>query len=372
MNSDYKGIIKEALQVNIVTLVVVSVIYLCSPLLFSILSTKQDETWLLSKYVSMRNNRDLEKYCDKVVICDISGVGTRDSIVSILGTLQSYAPAAIGCDIIFPQTSLNDPAADTALANAVASFPAMVMAARPVYDATGNIMHVEESFFESKYKGDVTVYPDGKFNFTSNGLPYISFPCMLAQVAKGDEIDYPKRKFSINYASRFIKAMPIDELRKEDVEGKVVLMGDKNDLRDYIDLKFVLFDRNYNQQGTTVNRVAGILLHAYATAAILEEDWVIIIPGWISLLIGFIAAFSLSILTRYWRLKRWKLAYMKILQYLFILFMIWVCYPIYKNFNLIFNPLYFTIAIAMYDYSYAILDISKTIVGKIGKLIKRC
>ena len=368
---NYRDIIKEALQINLITLAVVALFYFCSPFLFSILSTNQDDVWLLSKYVSMRNNHDSPKYCDDILICDISGVATRDSIVSILETLHSYSPAAVGCDIIFPKTSLNDSITDAALARAVASFPAIAMAVRPVYDATGNVVNIEESFFDAKYKGDVTVYPSGKYFFSGNNIPYISFPCMLAQLVKG-EIVYPEKEHSLNYANRYFKVKTIDGLSKDDVEGKVVLVGDINDLRDYVDLEFSVSDQHYGRTQAAVNRISGILLHAYATAAILEEDWIIIIPGWISLLVGFVASFGLSILIRYWRLKRWKLAYLKVLQYVFILFMIWVCFPIYMNFNIIFNPLYFTIAIAMYDYSYALLDIVKVLIGKIAQLRKKC
>ena len=161
--------------------------------------------------------------------------------------------------------------------------------------------------------------------------------------------------------------MAIDEISGGDVEGKIVLLGDTEDLRDYIDLDFAVTDHRYMTSFTTSKRVPGVFLHAYAIATMLEGNWITVVPEWISFIFGFIASFFLCLLGKYWSLKGIPRCYFKCVHLLAFTLMIWISYPLYACFDVIVSPLYFTVSVAMSDFSSSGLDAFRHIKGKFLK-----
>lgn len=361
-----KELVKDALKVNLITLVVFAFMYVFYNSAFSFFSTGKDGVWLLSKYVTFKNNGRAPVYDDNILICSIAGVNSRDSIAAIIERLESYSPAAIGCDIIFSESSGIDSLHDARLKRAVEGNERIVVAQRPVLDGLGNLCSVEESIFENATNGDVTVYSDGSHarETVIDGRKFVNFASLVAEKAIG-EIKYPSREFAVNYTNRYFPVMGIDEITPADVEGKIVLLGDTEDLRDYIDLDFAVTDHRYASMMATAQRVPGVFMHAYTIYSIVNDDWVIMVPKWISLLFGFIASFFLSLLGKVWISKGIPRCYFKCVHLALFTFMIWVSYPIYVWFGLIISPLYFTIGVAMSDFSTAGLDAFRHLKGKL-------
>ena len=362
----YKGAIKDALLANMLTLVVLSILYVFAGSLFSFFSTGKDSSWLLSKYVTFKNNGRAPVYEDNVLICSIEGVSSRDSIAAIIGRLNSYGPSAIGCDIIFSQASGVDSMQNIRLKQAVEGNGKIIVAQRPVLDGLGRLSHVEESIFEDCLSGDVTVYSDGSHSRDTfiDGVKFENFASLVAETACG-EVRYPKRQYSVDYTYRYFPVMGIDDIVESDVKGKIVLLGDTEDLRDYIDMDFAMTDHRYSNTMTTSKRVPGVFLHAYAVASMVNDNWIIAVPNWISLILGFIASFFLTLLGKCWTLKGIPRCYFKCVHLAVFTFMIWVCYPLYLWFDVIMSPLYFTIGVAMSDFSLAGLDMARHIKSKL-------
>ncbi len=359
-----KELVKDALKVNLITLIVFALMYVFCNNAFSFFSTGKDGVWLLSKYVTFKNNGRAPVYEDNILICTIAGVNSRDSIAAIIEKLNSYNPKAIGCDIIFSASSGIDSLHDARIKRAVECNERMVVAQRPVLDGLGNLSSVEESIFENVTQGDVTVYSDGSHTRETEieGRKFVNFASLVAEKAMGS-VEYPSREFAVNFTNRYFPVMGIDEITPQDVEGKIVLLGDTEDLRDYIDLDFSVTDHRYASLMTTSKRVPGVFLHAYTIASIVYDDWVIMVPKWISLLFGFIASFFLCLLGKYWIFKGIPRCYFKCVHLVLFTFMIWISYPLYTLFGLIVSPLYFTIGVAMSDFSTAGLDAFRHLKG---------
>lgn len=353
----YPEIVKEALKINILTLLVFAFLYIFFNSTFSFFSTGKDGIWLLSKYVTLKNNGNAPKYDDNILICSVAGVSSRDSIAHIIKKLEHYNPLAIGCDIIFSRSSGTDQLHDAHLKEAVEGNPRIIVAQRPVFDGLGGLSNVEESIFEKSNQGDVTVYPDGRHSrkTTIDGKEFVNFASLVAETAY-DKINYPDNEYAVNYTNRYFPVLSIDEITPADVEGKIVLLGDTEDLRDYVDLDFAIADHRYPTTSRTSKRVSGIFPHAYTIASMINDDWVIIVPRWISLLFGFIASFFLCMVGKYWAIKGIPRCYFKCIHLALFTLMLWVCYPLYLWFDIIVSPLYFTIGVAMSDFSSAGLD----------------
>ena len=67
----------------------------------------------------------------------------------------------------------------------------------------------------------------------------MNFASLVAEKAVGN-ISYPSAEYAVNYTNRYFPVAGIDDICKEDVEGKIVLLGDTEDLRDYVDIDFDL------------------------------------------------------------------------------------------------------------------------------------
>lgn len=362
----YKGAVKDALLANLITLVVFAILYLFAGSLFSFFSTGKDSSWLLSKYVTFKNNGRAPLYDDNVIICSVEGISSRDSIAAIIEMIGACNPLSIGCDIIFSQASAIDSIHNAHLKSAVEGCNNIVVAQRPVLDGLGRLSNIEESVFDGCRSGDVTVYPDGSHSreIFIEGIKFENFASLVAETACG-EIRYPNREYSVNYTNRFFQVLRPDEISREDIEGKIVLLGDTEDLRDYVDLDFAVTDHRYSNTLTTSKRVPGIFLHAYSIASMVSGDWIIVVPKWISLILGFVASFFLTLLGKCWVIKGIPRCYFKCVHLAVFTFMIWISYPLYSWFDIVISPLYFTIGVAMSDFSSAGLDMIRHIRSKV-------
>ena len=364
----YKGIALESLKVNAITLIVFALLYFFCNSLFTFFSTGKDGEWLLSRYVTLKNNGRTPVYDDNVFICSIAGINSRDSIATIIEKINSYNPMAIGCDVIFSRASGIDSLHNVHLKQAVEGNSKIIVAQRPVLDGLGRLSSVEESIFENSVAGDVTVYSDGCHSreIFIEGRKFVNFASLVAEKAVGN-ISYPSAEYAVNYTNRYFPVAGIDDICKEDVEGKIVLLGDTEDLRDYVDIDFAVADHRFPTTLTTSKRVAGVFLHAYTIASIVNGDWIITVPKWISLLLGFIASFFLCLLGKYWALKGIPRCYFKCVHLVVFTIMIWMCYPLYLVFDIIISPLYFTIGVAMTDFSVAGLEMIRFVKAKLPK-----
>jgi len=364
----YKGIIKDSLKVNLLTLAVFAFMYFFFNNAFSFFSTGKDGGWVLSQYVTLKNNGKAPVYDDNILICSVTGTNSRDSIASIIERLDSYNPLVIGCDIIFAQASGVDSLQNLRLKRAVEGNGKIIVAQRPVFDGLGRLCSIEESIFENTIKGDVTVYSDGTHSRETfiEGRRFVNFASLVAETAYND-IRYPSGEYFINYTNRYFPIMEIDDITCEDVEGKIVILGDTEDLRDYIDIDFAVTDHRYSNTLSTSERVPGVLLHAYSIASMINGDWILMVPKWISLLFGFIASFFLCLLSKYWNLRGIPRCYFKCVHLALFTFMIWISYPLYLAFDIIMSPLYFTIGVAMSDFSSAGLDTFRHLRSKLQK-----
>ncbi len=347
----------KALLVSITTFLLIITLKQ-SVYLFPFISTDQDSAWLLSHIVQLKNHIKRPVSDDKIVICDLDGINSRDSIAKVFEMLESFSPKVIGCDIIFPKSSGIGSESTGKLKGVVESFDNVVTAVRVVQDGMGEYFYMEESIFEDNKMGNIHVYPNGIYikEFACGDSVYKNFSSVVAEYVKGD-VAYPLQEFAIDYSNKQYDVVTVGQLSEKRIKDKIVLVGDLSDFRDYIDLDFPVTDHRYFEREKVFYRVPGLYLHAYAISSILDNNWIRIASDDLSILIGFVFTFLLCLIRELLRRKKrilWRL-FFKISQVAFIVVAFIAIFVAYWLLDVIINPLYLTIGIALIETSSVFL-----------------
>lgn len=350
---------KNAFIISSIAYAIIFAVYKFLPICFPIISTSQNDAWLLSNYVTIDNYRNRPVADFDIVVCDLEGIMSRDSIALAIEKIESFSPKVIGCDIIFSQSSGVDTVSTNTLKRVIESYDNIILATRVIRDRLGNMSFIEESIFNGGRKGNIAVSTDGMYERTCrvNDSIYVNFASVVAEYAKED-IKYPTGNFAINYSNKYFIHKKIDELTYEDVRGKIVILGDLKDLRDYVDMDFPISDYRYYDIEEPMYRVPGAYLHAYTISSIINGDWVRIASSCFSKIFGFLYLFLVCITIEFIKDKTnnpWRFVYKGAKLGMVILLFI-VLYFIYAPLKVIMDPLYLTIGVAMIGISSTIKD----------------
>lgn len=210
---------------------------------------------------------------DNIVIFDLQGTPSRGEIADAIGRIADCNPRMIALDIIFPKASQTDYLDNVRLESVISSHADKIVAAARLTDRG-----LERSFFVQR-----TGTPEGLANRTFALNPYEivgvdtlwRLPWLAAEVK-----DTPDSRRLVNYFDKAFHTVAIsDTLIREEIEGRIVIVGDLDDLRDTHDMPFRI-DGSY--------RVPGTVIIAHTVSSILNDSWVVRVRGVWAILIAFI------------------------------------------------------------------------------------
>jgi hypothetical protein len=250
------------------------------------LSKQDKDSDVLNYYYNIENRKAGDEsynsfFDDDIVIFDIEGEKSRAAIAEAIRQIEAAHPKAVALDIIFSANAVTDIAADKQMAKVFDVYDNIYTAIRIDGDKT------ERSFYaKGKY------VREGLVNNNTSFCPY--------EIFNEDTIFYmgyaitgvrgkPNPSRMVNFFDKEFSVLKIShEIKKEDIEGKTVLVGDLGDLRDVHDMPFRIGGQY---------RVAGTTLLACSLSTILHNSWVVICPKYISWMIAALLTFLFTFFT---------------------------------------------------------------------------
>jgi CHASE2 domain-containing sensor protein len=216
-------------------------------------------------YIENNSGEESMEYNPDIVLLDLAGCDSRAKIAQKLQEVHNLHPRAIGMDAIFGQSVTTNQADDDSLTRVVARCTELTSAKRMTQAENG--YSEEHSYYVQKTHCDeacINMEDDVVRNF-SDSLHFgqateQSFVSHIMQKAYPDIYrKWHNRNHSeerINYRGlAFDEFAFSDTLTAADIKGKVVLIGDLQDPRDYHDVPMTMGGSQ---------RIAGTRIHAYA------------------------------------------------------------------------------------------------------------
>ncbi|MDR1562651.1 MAG: CHASE2 domain-containing protein [Dysgonamonadaceae bacterium] len=292
---------------------------------------------------------------NNVVIFDLDGSRSRADIARIIHGIEDFSPAAVVLDVIFPDVSDNDVTSDSLLAETVARFDNIYTAVRINGDT------VDRSFFSEGGKGRIK---EGLVNHITKYRPYeileddtIPYICFAVAGIEG-EADEARL---MNFLDKdFTVFSLVTEFSREDVEGKIILIGDLNDGRDAHDMPFRI-DGGW--------RVPGIRLLAHSCSTTLSGRWIIVCPqyaGWI-----VASVFTFLFLVFCYRLDEVERLHSSIrslivasVRIILIVLLLLGGFIMFSRYDIIVSPLYGILSLTLTGFASAILEVCNFILNK--------
>lgn len=282
-----------------------------------------------------------------MVLVDIQYLHDREEIATLLDSIAAHRPKVVALDVIFPPAVSLDPAADSHLTAAVSACPKVVLAQNAVPLPDGS-WRLERSFFADGYT-------EGAVNMPASVVRYAeplfdTLPTFAAQVATlATEHCTLNTAHLIDFggAHQMTWTPGTEDFYLPALEGKLVFVGDLGDLRDYHNIPI----------GTGgQSRMSGTEVHALATAALLDNTaYREAKSGWS--LLGQCVMLYLFILLLY-IIPKDALGGLtgKILQVLFILIALPVCYILFLSCHLIISPTILIIGFGLSGLAMSIVN----------------
>lgn len=245
-------------------------------------------------YTENLREGDLD-YCQDVAFVNMSGVHSRLEIAEGLDYIAKFGPRVVAMDCIFSHNISSDSIENDSLRNVIARIPNFVSAQRIV--KMGDSLAVEQSFYHDVcYNASVNIEdgivrhfsPDSVTISTGGENGYsLTLPSFVGEILRlgypdkykmlqergNDEelINYKKMQVDV-YDMRKILDMELF-LDSFDVNDRIILVGDIDDLRDYHTIATELYG---------MRRINGTLIHAYSIATATKEHRLItnMSTGW--------------------------------------------------------------------------------------------
>lgn len=255
-------------------------------------------------YTLVANDRAVKTLHPSIVIVAVDGCNRRE-IAATLDDINYCMPAATGLDIAFsvPRDTLDEP-----LAEAIASFPGIILPVFAKETADGDYTILHQSYYDRFAPDDalfaaVNIEGEKEARFTvreflplfpstaeSGAIPSLSY-ALVAKASPGNVDEVSRRGFgseALRYASREFEILSPDEIldNQEMIEGKIVIVGK---VRDAGDLHSTPLD----------NFTPGVLIHACAAATILDGDFTRRLTPGESWLIAAVACYLVVLLSLY-------------------------------------------------------------------------
>ncbi|MBR4805723.1 MAG: CHASE2 domain-containing protein, partial [Bacteroidales bacterium] len=164
-----------------------------------------------------------------VVMVDLNGLSSRREIADIINQIESKKPALIALDIIFPKASGVSKEDDSVLVASLKNVENLVIAFND-----SEKTH-EHSFFVPEIagvkEGNVNISASTVRSFSLSETSFVGRILEAANMKKAESgeqlIDFQKvNTFTYKYTEN--EGLALDD----EIEGKIVLIGDRSDLRD--------------------------------------------------------------------------------------------------------------------------------------------
>lgn len=321
------------------------------------LSTQDNEADVINYYYKIENRKsDNEPYTcfyeDNVVIFDLEGSKSRYEIAEAIKNINKCNPHAIVLDVIFPRSSTTDSVSDRHLEEIVSSSPNIYTACR----IAGN--NIERSFYSEN--GNIK---EGLVNRTSYKNVYEIFNCdtyyymPFAVMGEKGEND-PLRL--VNYRDKEFYHITInDSITHDDVEGRIVIVGDLGDLRDTHDMPFNIDGKQ---------RIAGTMLMAHTMSTIINNSWIIKLNTLWGMIIAVVFTFFFSLFCYWMRTAqnktgkakidpRWESVLESFLRIAFVIILLLGGYSLFARCNIILNLVYTMLSIALTGIAINIVEL---------------
>lgn len=251
-------------------------------------STQGNDFQISDIYNNVADSRSIHTLSNDVTVIALDGCN-RDEIATLVSNIRSLKPAAMGLDVLF----IWEYEGDERLISALDSCSNLVLPVE-VSDAADSL---RGSYFYPQLKnahfGAINLdsyslsqsvrsfwpqlrYGDKVVNSFGSELVSISAPDkyneLLSRSKESETISYPSIEFPVlNYKD----ILDSPEQFIDDIQDKVILMGDLNDGSDY--------------HVTPVNvGTPGVLIHAYIIDTILNSKYITSTPVWLSWAIAFL------------------------------------------------------------------------------------
>lgn len=323
--------------------------------IFEMFVSSTNESDILTYYYSIENSSSERVGSDEnIVLFDISGEKSRLAIAQAIKKISDCTPQKIGIDVIFSQASETDYSVDSMLEATIASLPNVVMASRIVKGNDGQY-GIEHSFFTvNRQLKHGAANMDNLCTYTPkygvNGTEITSFSAETTGVIPTN------KRIAVNFSNKQFTTVHISEdIVEEDFNGKIVLVGDLNDLRDTHDTGFPI---------SGSRRISGTVLAAYAVSSLINDTWIVKIPNWMNIVMGILTTFLFTVLC-YWIKDKWRLGDLaeRIIQMVQFIVLTLIGYVVFTASAMSINLIYAMIGVALMGISIDLLDWIKKKIG---------
>lgn len=318
-------------------------------------------------------------YNPDILLFDISNCYSRTEIAAALQRISDLKPKAIGMDVIFGQGGVQDSISNDSLIRVVQRSPKLVTAMRVIQSQNG--FSLERSFFADTTKcseacvnvENETVRTFGS-TVTVGNLTLPSFAGEIVKMAYPDMYDdFVKRGNKtelINYkALSFDKIHIYEPFDTFDIEDRIVLIGDFEDLRDFHGVPAMI-------DGS--RRIPGTTIHAYAISTVTKDRLINQMTDTEGLLIGIALTFLFSIVCARTFLKYDKVSglLVNVWQLILLFFLTIIGGIAFLRWNTNLNLLYAMLGTGLVGFTadlwfcFSITKIYKNTFGRIEPKIK--
>jgi CHASE2 domain-containing sensor protein len=264
---------------------------------------------------------------------------SRRKIADVIQKIASAKPKTIILDILFPNNSETGAGDDQYLSETIAACPAVYTAVR-IAD-----QRIERSFFAKQSNEK-----EGLINDNSHFCPYAVFEndtLAYMEYAVSGVNGKPDLNRLINYSDReFDILTDNDSLFAEAIDGQIVIVGDLEDWRDMHDLPFRI-NAQWRAPGTT--------LLAYRLSTVLNNNWVIRLPQYISWFIALILTFVFALFCDWLKTKLSNDALRNLIQLavwtILIISLLLISYIIFSQCGKIISPVYAGSALSLTGFA---------------------
>ena len=292
-----------------------------------------------------------------IVIVDIQDCDSREEIADIVNRINQAGPQALVVDIIFSNYASASSREDSVLTAAFRQTENLILAQRNVYGEDG--WQTERSFFADEFtcrEGDVGFSPGMVRSFErSINVDGKDVPTFVSLIANECGLEVPSGKLLINYCPVTTITLSADNVGCEELlKGRVVIIGDLNDRRDYHNIP-VLMD------GQT--RTSGIKIIAQEYYTLLPHNRFYTSPEWVSIIFGILMTylFCTFIASPMSRKKRFNGLWIKIWQVVVLIVLLILTYWSFWGFHLYMPLNYWLVGVGFSELATEIFYFVKSL-----------
>lgn len=256
-------------------------------------TSEQNDYTITDFYNNVADNRAVHYLDDNIVIINIDRAD-RVEIADILSFVSRYNPKAVGLDVTFE----DEREGDEYLLETIASMPNLVQPLKLSATENSDSFQIDGAsyFFDINHpqcyaatslpaKFHNSTIREMRVKYPTKELGDVnSFAVKLASFVSPEAVERLKARSEdlelINYHSRRFRVYEPEELadHASEIEGRIVLIG-------------AMTERGDMHPTPVQVLTPGVIIHAHATATILDGSFLNAVPRWVELLISFILCY---------------------------------------------------------------------------------